>query len=217
MAKRSQRTIKVSKVAMDPEKELYCKQVPGGSGADLDELASLTVDQRREAIIHWLLINTGVRVSELCGIKLKGTPAYLGENLIEVLGKGGQERNVPVSENFAQYIQRYIDEVRPATMPKRYAKNSREGWLLYDRHGKKFRRWQIGYLVKKTAEKAGIKKAISPHSWRHRVASRMLMQDGANIYLVKTVLGHSSILTTEKYLHLAVMLSGGGGEMLDQM
>ena len=216
MAKKT-REILISKVVLDGEKEAYCSQIPGGNGSDSELLRSLPVRERTEAMIHWLLLNTGVRVSELCGLKMKGTPSYLGTDFIEVLGKGGVTRNVPVSSFFRRYIDLYINDVRPHTMPKRYGKKSKEGWLLYDRNKKKFRRWQIAYLVRITAEQAGIVKTVTPHSFRHRVASKLLMENGSNIFFVKSVLGHSSISTTEKYLHLAEMFKCDVGLMMDQM
>lgn len=197
----------LSKVVLDHEFERFRAAIPTGQA----------VNDRRESLLLWLLINTGVRVSELCSLRVKDTPAVLGSLSIEVhKGKGGKSRNVPISEKFAEEIAEYIKSVRPLTLPKRYSKQSLDGWLFFDQRRKKYSRLQVYRLVKKIAKKAGLQKSISPHSFRHRFATRTLEKNGKNIYEVKMYLGHSSISTTEKYLHLVGTLNGGAGEMLDQ-
>lgn len=196
----------ISKIVLDNEAAAFFPHIPTGN----------SIADRRAALVLWLLINTGIRASELCRLRVKDCPASLGANFIEVWkGKRRKCRNVPVSQAFADYIARYIIEVRPMTMPRRLGRNSGDGWLLY-KNGQHLDRFQVYYLVDKTAALAGITKRISPHKWRHRFATRALAQDGSNVYRVKSWLGHSSLTTTEKYLHLAGMLSGAGGECLDQ-
>jgi integrase/recombinase XerD len=197
----------LSKVVLDNEFEKFRQFIPAGD----------SLNERRESLILWLLINTGIRVSELCGLRVKDTPAVLGSLVIEVhRGKGDKSRNIPISEKFAVDIEDYIRNIRPATLPQRFAKQSLDGWLFFDFRGKKFTRQQIYRLVRRISKKAGILKAISPHSFRHRFATRTLDKNGQNLCAVKAMLGHSSISTTEKYLHLSGMLNRGVGEMLDQ-
>lgn len=208
MSKKMPWDVTIRKLVLDHEMEAFRAAIPAGD----------SVGNRREALMLWMLINTGIRASELCSLRVVDMPSMLGADFIEVhRGKRGKSRNIPVSASFAAYIEDYIRDVRPLTLPKRFAKSSRTGWLFFDRNGTKLTRDQVYYRVKKTAEKAGIVKSISPHMFRHRFATYALCQDGANIYRVKSWLGHSSLSITEKYLHLAGMLGGGGGELLDQM
>jgi integrase/recombinase XerD len=199
--------VTIRKLVLDHELAAFRAVIPAGD----------SVSERREALMLWMLINTGIRASELCSLRVVDMPSMLGADFIEVYrGKRKKSRNVPVSKAFAQEIEDYIRDVRPRTLPKRFAKNSRVSWLFFDKRGRKLTRDQVYYLVKKTAKKAGIAKPVHPHMFRHRFATRALCQDGSNIYRVKSWMGHSSISITEKYLHLAGMLGGRGGEMLDQ-
>jgi site-specific recombinase XerD len=200
--------VTIRKLVLDAEMEQFRRAIPSGQ----------SVKERREALVLWMLINTGIRASEVCGLRAADMPSMLGADFIEVhKGKRGKSRNVPVSRAFAEYIERYMAEVRPLTMPKRFARSSRAGWLFFDQRGRKMSRDQVYYIVRRTAAAAGLVKRISPHMFRHRFATRALAVDGGNIYRVKSWLGHSSLSITEKYLHLAGMLGGQGGEMLDQM
>lgn len=197
----------LSKIVLDAEFEKFQAAIPTGD----------SIKDRRESLMMWVLINTGIRVSELCSLRVKDTPAALGGLFIEVhLGKGGKSRNVPVSERLANDIAAYIREVRPRTMPQRYARDSLDGWLFFDRRKRKFTRQQVFLIVKRIARKAGITKPISPHCFRHRFATRTLDKNGQNLYAVKTLLGHASVATTEKYLHVSGMLNREFGELLDQ-
>jgi integrase/recombinase XerD len=144
-------------------------------------------------------------------------PGVLGSLHIEVYqGKGKKSRNIPVSSQFAHDIAEYIRDVRPATVPQRYAKHGLSGWLFFDRRRKKYSRKQIYRMVVRVGKNAGIAKRITPHMWRHRFATRTLDKSGKNLVFVKTLLGHSSIATTEKYLHLVEMAFRESGDMLDQ-
>lgn len=197
----------LSKVVLDHEFEKFKAAIPTGN----------SIKERRESMLLWILINTGIRVSELCSLRVKDTPAVLGSLFIEVhRGKGDKSRNIPVSERFAADIDDYIKTVRPHTMPQRYSRHSLDGWLFFDRRKKKFTRQQIYLIVRRITKKAGITKVISPHSFRHRFATRALDKNGQNLFIVKNLLGHSSISTTEKYLHLVGMLKRDSGQLLDQ-
>lgn len=197
----------LSKLVLDPEFEQFRKAIPDGQD----------VKSRRENLMLWMLINTGIRASELCALRVKDMPGVLGSLHIEVYqGKGKKSRNIPVSSQFANDIAEYVRDVRPATVPQRYAKHGLKGWLFFDPRKKKYNRGQLYLIVRRIAKKAGIQKVISPHCFRHRFATRTLDKNGKNLYAVKTLLGHSSIATTEKYLHMVGMLNREYGDMLDQ-
>ncbi len=206
--KRQPYSITISKIVLDGEFQAFIRAIPTGG----------SVRARRERLMLWMLINTGNRASELVNLRVQDMPRALGGDYIEVhMGKGGKSRNIPVSSNFAEEIATYINETRPATIPKRMRKDSREGRLFFSGRRKKYTRKYLYDLVTRTARAAGIEKRITPHKFRHRFCTRALNLDGTNIYKVMGWMGHSSIMVTEKYMHLAGMLSGGAGEALDQM
>jgi site-specific recombinase XerD len=181
--------------------------------------ATQEVSARREAMVMWLLINTGLRAAEICGIRAQDTPRYLGdirgEKFLAVKdGKGGKDRIVPVAEEFAAYIDRYLDEVRPGTMPQRYKKNDRRGWLLF-KHGKKLNHDQIYYIVQKYRRRAGIEKPITPHYFRHTFATDYLLVS-PDIYPLQRMLGHSTTNITERYVHITQFIGKGIGAMLNK-
>jgi integrase/recombinase XerD len=197
----------LSRVVLDGEFQQFQAAIPSGDSPK----------DRRESLMMWVLINTGIRVSELCSLRVKDTPAALGGLFIEVhLGKGGKSRNVPVSARLANDIDAYIREVRPQTLPQRYARDSLDGWLFFNRRKRKYTRQQVYLIVRRIARKAGITKAISPHCFRHRFATRTLDKNGKNLIVVKVLLGHASVATTEKYLHLVELANREYGELLDQ-
>ena len=96
-------------------------------------------------------------------------------------------------------------------------KTTRTGWLFFSARRKKHTAKYVYDLVVRVARRAEITKHITPHQFRHRFCTRALNTNGTNVYIVGGYMGHSSIVTTEKYLHLAGMMSGGAGEALDQM
>jgi integrase/recombinase XerD len=208
MAKRKRKwQITLDKIVTDEEFGRIVAVLPAGG----------TEEERRELLVIWLLANTGLRVGEVCGLRLRDTPAYLGREFVHVHeGKGTKDRDVPVSQRFAAYIQRYVEEVRPGTMPQRYKKTDTRGWLLW-KNRRKMSRQQVWRIVKKYRTQAKILKEIRPHSFRHRFATRMLQNDPKNLYVVKTLLGHSTVRTTEEYLHISGLLIRGIGDELDQM
>lgn len=206
--KRQPYSITISKIVLDDEFQAFIRAMPHGSAPR----------SQRERLILWMLINTGVRASELVSLRVQDMPRALGGDYIEVhMGKGGKSRNIPVSSNFSEEVFEYIETVRPTMIPKRMPKSSRRGWVFWSDRRKQCTRRYVYDLVVRTARKAGIIKQITPHKWRHRFCTRALNTEGTNIYQVMGWMGHSSIIVTEKYMHLAGMLSGGAGEMLDQM
>ena len=152
--------------------------------------ASTTKGLRDQAILE-VLYSCGLRVSELCDLRLGDL--FFGEGYIRVIGKGNKQRLVPVSGMARDRIQLYM-EVRNKAHRK-------EEILFLNNRGKKLTRVMIFTIIKQAAQRAGIDKKISPHTFRHSFATHLL-EGGANIRQVQELLGHENILTTEIYTHL---------------
>ena len=149
---------------------------------------------RNKAIIE-TLYSCGLRVSEL--IDLRMTNLYFGEEFIKVLGKGSKERLVPISAMAIKEIRFYLEQYRCHLVPKKGSENI----LFLNRRGSKITRVMIFTLIKQLTEKSGIRKNVSPHTFRHSFATH-LVDGGADLRAVQEMLGHESILTTEIYTHL---------------
>lgn len=150
--------------------------------------------ERNKAILE-TLYGCGLRVTEL--IELKISSLYFPEGFIRIIGKGNKERLVPIGKSAQKQITIYKDSVRPLKPVKR----GNEDILFLNRRGVKLTRAMIFTMVKDLAEKAGIKKTISPHTFRHSFATH-LVEGGADLRAVQEMLGHESITTTEIYTHL---------------
>ena len=150
--------------------------------------------QRNKAMIE-TLYSCGLRVSELVNLKI--TNLFLDQGYVKVEGKGNKERLVPVSGKAVEEIETYLANYRKKL---NVAKDS-ENILFLNRRGKKLSRVMVFTIIKGLAEKAGIKKSISPHTFRHSFATH-LINGGADLRAVQEMLGHESILTTEIYTHL---------------
>lgn len=155
---------------------------------------SLEGGERNRAIIE-TLYGCGLRVSELTHLRI--SDLFFDQELIRVIGKGNKERIVPINRMAIKRINIYKNEVRNFLSIKK----GNEDYLFLNRRGTKLSREFIFMLVKDLAEKAQLKKKISPHSFRHSFASH-LVNNGADIRIVQELLGHASILTTEIYTHL---------------
>jgi len=155
---------------------------------------SLPEGERNRAIIE-TLYGCGLRVSELINLKL--SDLHFKEGIILVTGKGNKQRLVPVGGSARKQITIYKDQVRIHSTPKK----KDEDILFLNNQGGRISRQMIFIIVRRLAEKAGIKKKISPHTFRHSFATH-LMQNGANLRAVQELLGHVSITTTEIYTHL---------------
>ena len=147
---------------------------------------------RNRAIIE-TLYGSGLRVSELVEITLSNI--FIKENIIRVNGKGGKQRLIPLGSYSKKFIQIYIDEIRP------FEKIKDEDILFLNRNGKKMSRAMIFTIIRNAAKKVGIKKKISPHTFRHSFATHLL-ENGADLRTIQLLLGHESIITTEIYTHL---------------
>ncbi len=149
---------------------------------------------RNKAIIE-TLYGCGLRVSELINVKL--TDIFVDEGFIRVTGKGDKERLVPIGRIALREIDNYLKQCRN----KQNIDSKSQNILFINRRGKKLTRVMIFTIVKTLAKKAGIKKNISPHTFRHSFATH-LVEGGADLRAVQEMLGHESILTTEIYTHL---------------
>jgi integrase/recombinase XerD len=150
--------------------------------------------QRNKAMLE-TLYSCGLRVSELVGLKI--TNLFFEQGFIKVEGKAGKERLVPVSGRAVDEVGKYMNEYRKKL---NVAKDS-ENILFLNRRGRKLSRVMIFTIIKNLAEKIGLGKSISPHTFRHSFATH-LINGGADLRAVQEMLGHESILTTEIYTHL---------------
>jgi integrase/recombinase XerD len=149
--------------------------------------------QRNKTIIE-VLYSCGLRVSELVGLRI--SDLFLAEQFIRVTGKGSKQRLVPIGEPAVRSISLYM-RIRNAGPIAKGA----EDILFLNRRGGKLTREMIFLIVRRQAEIAGIRKKVSPHTFRHSFASH-LVENGADLRVVQEMLGHESILTTEIYTHI---------------
>ncbi len=149
---------------------------------------------RNKAILE-TMYSSGLRVTE--AINLKISCLYLDVGFIRVIGKGDKERLIPIGSDAIKFIKIYKDTIRINQTP---AKNC-EDILFLNNRGKGLSRVMIFYIIKDLILKSGIKKSISPHSFRHSFATH-LVEGGADLRAVQEMLGHESITTTEIYTHI---------------
>ena len=152
-------------------------------------------DGHRNKAILETLYGCGLRVSELIGLRL--TDVFTEEGFVRVIGKGDKERLVPIGKTALQAIEHYKEQQRNHLSIDEESRDI----LFLNRRGGKLSRIMIFNITKKLAEKAGVKKNISPHTFRHSFATH-LVEGGADLRAVQEMLGHESILTTEIYTHL---------------
>ena len=148
--------------------------------------------QRNKAIIE-TLYGCGLRVSELISLRL--TDIHFRQEYITVTGKGNKQRLIPLNQNTIKQIEYYMqDRSRLKTIVD-------QNILFLNRRGKKLSRIMIYTIIRELCLQAGIKKKVSPHTFRHSFATH-LVQAGADLRAVQEMLGHESILTTEVYTHI---------------
>lgn len=149
---------------------------------------------RNKAILE-LLYSCGLRVSELVNFRI--SQLYLDIGFIKVSGKGSKERLIPIGSSAIKYITIYLQQLRIHIE----AKPGNEDFVFLNKRGSKLSRVMIFLIIKDLALKAGIRKNISPHTFRHSFATH-LVEGGADLRAVQEMLGHESITTTEIYTHL---------------
>lgn len=150
----------------------------------------------RDRAILELMYATGLRVSELTHLKTSDLHLELG--FLQTIGKGNKERIVPMGEEAAFWVSKYLDEVYPL-----FAKNKPNTQSLFlTQRGQQFTRQGIWKNLKKYVMNTGIKGDVSPHMLRHSFATHLL-ENGADLRLVQELLGHSDISTTQIYTHIS--------------
>lgn len=147
----------------------------------------------RDKAILELLYGCGLRVSELCALKI--SQIYMEERFVRVIGKGNKERLVPMGDSAAAACADWLS-VRGYSAEPRY-----EDFLFIGRFGTPLSRVSVFKIVKDKALKAGVTKEISPHTFRHCFATH-LIENGADLRAVQEMLGHESLTTTEIYTHI---------------
>ena len=149
--------------------------------------------QRNRTILE-TLYSCGLRVSELCNLKL--SDLYLEEGFIKVEGKGSKQRLIPISPRAIRELQLYFLDRNQISIKKDY-----EDYVFISKRGKNISRITVFHIIKTLAEAIGLKKTISPHTFRHSFATHLL-EGGANLRAIQCMLGHESIGTTEIYTHI---------------
>lgn len=155
---------------------------------------SLPEGHRNRAMIE-VLYSCGLRVSELIALQL--SCLFFDEGYIRVIGKGNKERIVPIGSTAQKAIRLYVEGYRMSLKIKKGDADI----VFLNRRGGRLSRVMVFHIVKELAEKAGITKDISPHTFRHSFATH-LVEGGADLRAVQEMLGHESITTTEIYTHL---------------
>lgn len=149
--------------------------------------------QRNRAILE-TLYSCGLRVSELCNLKL--SELYFEEGFIKVEGKGSKQRLVPISPRAIKEIRLYFTDRNLMKIKPGF-----EDFVFISNFGKNISRIMVFHIIKELAERIGLRKKISPHTFRHSFATHLL-EGGANLRAIQCMLGHESIGTTEIYTHI---------------
>lgn len=161
--------------------------------AILESVPLNTWNGLRDRAILEVLYGCGLRVSELCTLKI--SHCYFDEGFVRIIGKGNKERLVPIGAPAVDAVREYLAS-RPIP-----ASSEAEDILFLNRFGKPLSRVSVFKMIKTQAALAGITKEISPHTFRHSFATH-LVEGGADLRIVQEMLGHESVLTTEIYTHI---------------
>ncbi|SFP80984.1 site-specific tyrosine recombinase XerD [Hymenobacter arizonensis] len=166
---------------------------------EIEELLAvidLSTDEglRARALLE-VMYSSGLRVSELCDLRLSNM--YAEQGFVKVVGKGNKERLVPIGREALKHLNFYISGVRG----HQDIKSGAEDVVFLSQRGRPLSRITVFTTLKKLAEQAGLRKTISPHTLRHSFATH-LIEGGADLRAVQEMLGHASITTTEIYTHL---------------
>lgn len=148
----------------------------------------------RDRAMLELMYASGLRVSELVLLELPRVNIQHG--VVQVVGKGGRERLVPMGELAMDWIKRYLQEARPSL-----AQGAASDWLFITARGEPMTRHNFWHLIKKHALNSGVRVALSPHTLRHAFATHLL-EHGADLRAVQSLLGHADLSTTQIYTHV---------------
>ncbi len=149
----------------------------------------------RDRAMLELLYATGLRVSEL--INLKQSQINFNQGVLRIVGKGDRERLIPLGDESQRWLKDFIDGPRMEILLERQT-----DYLFPTRRGDRMTRQAFWHIIKRYAEKSGIRKKLSPHSLRHAFATHLL-NHGADLRVVQLLLGHSDLSTTQIYTHVA--------------
>lgn len=152
---------------------------------------------RNRAMLE-VLYSSGLRVSELVTLQLNNL--HFDAGLLRVVGKGNKERLVPIGREAIKFVRIYIEQVRGRT-PHKPPQKGHESYVFLNRNGRGMTRVMVFTIIRNLANAIGLKKSISPHTFRHSFATH-LIEGGADLRAVQEMLGHESITTTEIYTHL---------------
>jgi integrase/recombinase XerD len=196
--------LRENKISVDPTLQIESPKLPRSLPKSLNEdevLALLNAPNLnepaglRDRAMLELLYACGLRVSEL--VSIKTTEVSVSDSVVRVTGKGSKTRLVPMGEEAADWISRYLREARPEILQKRLSDA-----LFVTNRGEAMTRQAFWYLIKRYALLAGIAKHMSPHVLRHAFATHLL-NHGADLRVVQMLLGHSDISTTQIYTYVA--------------
>lgn len=150
----------------------------------------------RDRAILETLYATGLRVSELVNLKLGDL--HLPMNLLQTIGKGDKERIIPISDVAINWLNHYLKTTRVQLLSGK----SNTEYVFLNAHGRRLTRQAIWQMIKKYVKQAGIKRHVTPHTFRHSFATHLL-ENGADLRIVQELLGHSDISTTQIYTHVS--------------
>ena len=196
--------LRENRIQADPTLQVESPKLPRGlpkilSEEDVDSLlAAPNVETHiglRDKSMLETLYASGLRVTELVEMKLNQLSLDMG--VVRVVGKGSKERLVPVGEEALTWIRRYMDNARPEILAGRQADA-----LFITSRGGSMTRQAFWYLIRRYADRAGMRSGISPHTLRHAFATHLL-NHGADLRVVQMLLGHADISTTQIYTHVA--------------
>ena len=169
----------------------------GAADIKVDTFKNVLFDLALKDYSLILRVKTRNSLHKLCVINLRISNLYFHEGFIKVIGKGDKERLVPIGSVAMRQIQIYLSTVR-IHVP---VKKGQEDIVFLNRRGSRLSRIMVFTIIRDLAEKIGLKKQVSPHTFRHSFATH-LVEGGADLRAVQEMLGHESILTTEIYTHL---------------
>jgi integrase/recombinase XerD len=184
--------IDLPKIADELPKNILTKKEVGAILSQPDLETPLGI---RDRAIMELFYSTGIRTTELCDITLNDVD--LRNSQLKVTGKNSKDRIVPLGEIVSDFLELYLKEARPKLA------DSSQPYLFVSRQNKKLRRFYLSTLIKSYAQKAGIKKLITPYSFRHSFATHLL-KGKADIRKIQELLGHASITTTQRYTRVEI-------------
>jgi integrase/recombinase XerD len=156
---------------------------------------TINVLGHRDRTMLEMLYATGLRVSELVGLRLEQVSFRQG--VVRITGKGNKERLVPVGEEAMTWLQEYCEKTRPQLL-----KEHRCEFLFVTQRAEGMTRQAFWHIIKRHSKQAGITKDLSPHTLRHAFATHLL-NHGADLRVVQLLLGHSDLSTTQIYTHIA--------------